>query len=38
MEDHGGRILVESKEGEGSSFTVLLPLEVSGKREPPPKP
>jgi PAS domain S-box-containing protein len=38
VEDHGGRILVDSKEGEASTFTVLLPLEPSGNRESPQNP
>jgi signal transduction histidine kinase len=38
VEEHGGRILVDSKEEEGSTFTVLLPLQVSGNRESPQNP
>lgn len=36
IEMHGGRIWAESKEGEGSAFTFLLP--VNKKYEDPPKP
>ena len=30
-----GSVSVESKEGKGSCFTVLLPCRISGKKEPP---
>lgn len=31
IDDHGGSISVSSKEGEGTTFTILLPIEPEGK-------